>query len=386
MLQGGGRDASALFHSAHLSPHVAKQVLPRYRIGVLSSRDEDDTADTVGDDEFYTVVKERVRLHLRGKNTRDHPLEYVHVGASLLVTALSYWMVFVWGWWWMLPVFSFALSQIGVQVMHSGNHAALSRYGMVNVAAECSLDVIGGCSMTWRTSHNLGHHINVNSEADPDPFSGVPFLRLHPSSPHRPWHRFQHLYAWVLYSIHLFSWRAHDWIGLAEWWMMAEKQRLMHVSKGEIVWQVGARLILFPLWLFVVPVWNLGLGYGVTLAVAHLCLASLILSLFFVVAHLSTDAAFARDVKRPADWARSQVASSVNFGCDSWLVNALFGGLNLQIEHHLFPCLAFPLLREVHPIVKQVCLEFGVPYHELPSYWSALHKHYAHLKRMGAER
>ena len=82
-------------------------------------------------------------------------------------------------------------------------------------------------------------------------------------------------------------------------------------------------------------------------------------------------------------WARAQVETTRNFCVDSWLWMHFSGGLNMQIEHHLFPQICHCHYRDIAPIVRRTCREFGVRYEAHDSYWAALRAHFAHLREEG---
>ena len=63
----------------------------------------------------------------------------------------------------------------------------------------------------------------------------------------------------------------------------------------------------------------------------------------------------------------------------SWYV----GGLNYQIEHHLFPRVCHVHYRQLNPIVESLAAQHGVPYHSLPTLWQAIRSHYRMLTRFG---
>jgi len=84
------------------------------------------------------------------------------------------------------------------------------------------------------------------------------------------------------------------------------------------------------------------------------------------------------------DYLRKQVLTSRNVSGGRW-VDLVLGGLNYQIEHHLFPSMPSPALRHVQPLVRAFCAERGVPYTEcgvLESYRQSL----AHLDTVGRGR
>jgi fatty acid desaturase len=73
------------------------------------------------------------------------------------------------------------------------------------------------------------------------------------------------------------------------------------------------------------------------------------------------------------DWGEMQVRNSGNFSCYAWcnMFHELFGGINYQIEHHLFPSISHSHLPKISPIVRKACVEFGIPYHEHDSLLAA---------------
>jgi len=105
--------------------------------------------------------------------------------------------------------------------------------------------------------------------------------------------------------------------------------------------------------------------------------------LMFSVNHLTEPADFPDELTNERDWAKLQVLTSTNFGINSSLWTLLSGGLNYQIEHHLFPGVCHMYLPLIHPIVKKTCEEFKIPYSAFPSYFDALYSHYAHLRELG---
>jgi fatty acid desaturase len=82
------------------------------------------------------------------------------------------------------------------------------------------------------------------------------------------------------------------------------------------------------------------------------------------------------------DYLRKQVLTSRNV-TGGWLTDVALGGLNYQIEHHLFPAMPTPNLRKAQPIVQAYCAQVGVSYEEtslIESYRQALH----YLHEVGA--
>jgi linoleoyl-CoA desaturase len=83
------------------------------------------------------------------------------------------------------------------------------------------------------------------------------------------------------------------------------------------------------------------------------------------------------------EWAIHQIETTCNFGTNSPVLNFLLGGLNYQVEHHIFPKMSHVHYKEVSKIVKETCDEFGINYVNYPTLWSALTAHKLHMKRLG---
>jgi len=83
------------------------------------------------------------------------------------------------------------------------------------------------------------------------------------------------------------------------------------------------------------------------------------------------------------DFLRKQVLTSRNVR-GGWLVDIALGGLNHQIEHHLFPAMPTPNLRKAQPIVQAYCAEIGVPY-EVTGLIDSYAQAFRHLHDVGAE-
>ena len=83
-----------------------------------------------------------------------------------------------------------------------------------------------------------------------------------------------------------------------------------------------------------------------------------------------------------SDFAIHQVVTSTGYG-HGWLWDTLSGGLNYQVEHHLFPSICHVQYKHVAPIVEQACAEYGIDYHYYPTFRSAVYAFWMHLYNMG---
>jgi linoleoyl-CoA desaturase len=83
------------------------------------------------------------------------------------------------------------------------------------------------------------------------------------------------------------------------------------------------------------------------------------------------------------NWAIHQMLTTANFSPKSSFFSWYIGGLNYQIEHHLFPNICHVHYRKISAIVKQTAQEFGVPYNVQPNFVKAVWSHGKMLKKLG---
>lgn len=277
-----------------------------------------------------------------------------------------------------------ALAGIGFNVMHDANHGSYSDDPRVNGALAFTSDLLGASSWLWRQKHNVLHHTYANvAGMDPDVEAGT-FMRLEPTQPRRPWHRLQHVYAWPLYGVFM-----------VKWWFLDELRELATgriqghpfprprggdlalLVLGKVLflaWAVVIPVAVHPTWA-IVPFWLLAAG---TLG--------LVLASVFQLAHCVVDADFvAPDAGQiPGDWAAHQVSATVDFARGSRLLAWYLGGLNFQVEHHLFPKICHVHFPDLAPIVEATCREHGLRYRAQPTLRKALAGNVRWLKIMGA--
>ncbi len=275
-----------------------------------------------------------------------------------------------------------AMAAVGLNVMHDGGHRAASSIGGLNRLLALSVDVLGGSSYIWSWKHNVYHHSNPNTVGLDTDIDIQPLVRLAPEQQWKPWHRFQHLYVWLLYAFLAVKWQWVDdfqdcisgRIGAA---------RFPRPRGFDLLALVAGKVFFFS-WALVIPAQfhplsHVVLAYLLASAVLSWCLA-----ITFQAAHCVDAAEFpAADAPR-VEWAAHQLRTSVDFGTGHPLWTVVLGGLNIQAVHHLFPKVSHVQLAGLVPVVSQVCEEFGVEYRRLPGFGSAIASHWRWLKHMGA--
>jgi fatty acid desaturase len=253
-----------------------------------------------------------------------------------------------------------------------------------------TLDLAGASSFTWKQQHVVGHHAFTNVDGlDPDiRVTAGDVRRFAPSQPWHPWHALQHVYLSFLYCLlaakGIF---VDDFVALATGRMGPVPLAPMGFLELALLWGGKAAYAAYMLALPLVYSPHSGLRLLALWAVMDAA-TGWMLALMFQVAHVIEGVAYheadATTRKVPAGWAAAQVAATADFCGDSWFWSHFSGGLNHQIEHHLFPGVCHCHYRALAPMVKRTAAEFGVPYKEYPTFGAALAAHFRHLRDMGA--
>ncbi len=344
-------------------------------------------------DPFRAELKRKVDGYFQqtGLRPRDCPRMYFKTGVILSLHALAYALLIFQAatWWQALPLallLGLTTVGIGFNIQHDGSHRAYSRHPWVNKCMALTLDFIGGSSYIWHWKHDIFHHTysNINGlDADIDVGS---LGRFSPHQRRRPFHRWQHYYLWPLYGFLAVKWLLYDDFRDAFTGRIG-KHPIPRPKGREWVFFFGGKIIFFTLAfalpLMLHPAWVVASVYGIVAAIT-----GIVLSMVFQVAHVVEEAQFPAPRSESDSienaWAVHQVETTVDFSRNNPLVVWLVGGLNFQIEHHLFPRISHVHYPALSPIVKETCLEFGVQYSEHKSFAAGLASHFRWLRRMGA--
>src|SRR5262249_42885858 len=200
-------------------------------------------------------------------------------------------------------------------------------------------DLMGASAYIWHFKHHVLHHSYPSIACADEDIDSQPMARLSPHQP-RDWiHRFQFLYIWVLSGLLPLKWQFFDdYLCVARARIAA--QRIPRPRGWQLVFLVSGK-VGFLTWTLVLPL----LLHSVWNVVPLYCLTSftrgVTLSVVFQLAHATEFAAFpevtAEQPRCEREWAVHQVLTTVDFARGNWLLNWYLGGLNYQIEHHLFP-------------------------------------------------
>ncbi len=345
-------------------------------------------------DRFHGEVRQRVERYLAstGRRPRDCPQMYLKTAIILLWLAASYaWLVFGASTWWQaLPLavsLGLAMAGVGFNIQHDGGHHAYSDRKWINKLMALSLDLLGGSSYVWARKHNSIHHTYVNITGHDDDINVGFFGRLSPHQKRLRIHRLQHFYLWVLYGFLPIKWQVYDDFRDVLTGRIGEHQFLRPTGRNLVTF-IGGRALFFTLALLVPlllhPLWQVLACYAAASFVQGLAL-----SIVFQLAHCVEEADFPmprEDTGRmQSAWAIHQVETTVDFARESKLLHWLIGGLNFQIEHHLFPQICHVHYPAIAPLVEETCREFGLRYVSHRTMLGGIRSHFRWLRRMGME-
>lgn len=286
----------------------------------------------------------------------------------------------------LIVAMGFLIAGIGFNVGHDAIHGACSSRTGVNHLFGYAFTLMGADVAVWRNLHNSIHHNYTNiPEADGD-LHPVKWLRFYPHTDAAWYHKFQHVYAFALYTLTTFV-----WVFQKDYVHTNKEQHLIHkrgpASRRDWV-ELFVGKTLYYIAFLVVPMivlplawWQVFIGFTAMHLVAGLSLA-----LVFQLGHLVEGTSFpniSASGKTQAPWLEHQLLTSANFATRNPLASFMLGGLNFQIEHHLFPGVCHVHYPQLAPIVKQTAKEHGLPYVEYPSFTAALRSHARYLYAMG---
>ncbi|MCL4116068.1 UNVERIFIED_CONTAM: hypothetical protein GTU68_063086 [Idotea baltica] len=346
--------------------------------------------------EFFKEVVKRVNAHFKGKKRSKHA-NFSMVAKSVFMCALYFVPFFliicnvvtsVAGSMLMWSFMGLGMAGIGLAVMHDANHGSYSRSKRINHAIGLIINFVGGYHVNWKIQHNVLHHSFTNIEGLDDDISNVGALRLSPHQEKKKRFRFQAFYAPFFYSaLSLYWFLGKDIVQTIRYGkenLVQEQGISIQRALIEIFFMKSGYLILFvilPMTLSSIAWWQTLLGF---LLMHAIC--GQILGLIFQCAHVLEETDFFvpdESGSMENSWAIHQMRTTANFANGSKFFSWFIGGLNYQIEHHLFPNICHVHYRDISAIVKSTAEEYDVPYNQHKTFYCALKSHFRVLNSLG---
>jgi len=274
---------------------------------------------------------------------------------------------------------------IGFNIMHDGAHGSFSTKKWVNEIAGMSLNFLGANVFMWKTKHNTVHHTYTNIEGVDDDLNARPMLRLCPDQKKYGIHKYQHYYFAVAYSLLYIYWVIFtDVKKYVQGHVGGIPLPKMSIKEHLLFW--GFKLF-FAFTFIALPIYTVGVLPWLAGFLIFGMVAGVVISIVFQLAHVVEETVYPKvnDETGTTDdeWVVHQLKTTSNFSPNNLLVRWFTGGLNYQVEHHLFPNISHIHYPAISKIVKELCDEYGVPYLSHKYFTTAVSSHVKHLKHMG---
>jgi len=346
-------------------------------------------------EEFYKVLRQRVNEHFKSNKITRYAnskmvvktifmfaLYFVPLTLLLTVAESNLFIMSIW------ILMGFGMAGIGLSVMHDANHGAYSPNEKINKFVGYIIFFVGGDDVNWRIQHNILHHTYTNVTGMDEDINPGAVMRFSPHEKRRKLHKFQHIYAWFLYGLMTFMWFVskdykqairYEKMGLTATQKLSFRKHMTIIIIAKICY--GIITIALPLIFSPAAWWFTLIGWFVMQFITGLTLGAI-----FQPAHVVPTSDYPvpdESGNINADWAVNQLYNTANFAPGAKLFSWYVGGLNYQVEHHLFPNICHIHYSKISKIVKETALEYNLPYHSYKTFYGALADHTRMLYRLG---
>lgn len=292
-------------------------------------------------------------------------------------------------WFLLCLMMGLAMAGVGLCVMHDANHGSYSKNQKFNrILSVLSMNMLGGYSLNWRIQHNVLHHTYTNVHEHDEDIEPPAFMRFEPHAEWRPIHRLQFIYAWFLYGIMTLMWSTtKDFKQIFRYNRKGLLKTANANIKKELPWLIVSKTLYYCVMIlpyFLVKEMTF-LNWLCGFLMLHY-IAGLILAMIFQPAHVVTETEFPLpdDIGNMENhWAEHQLRTTMNFATGDPVFSWLVGGLNHQVEHHLFPTICHIHYPKISKIVESTAREFNLPYKKQRTFIGALWSHELMLWRLG---
>ncbi|MGY5351773.1 fatty acid desaturase family protein [Wenyingzhuangia sp. IMCC45533] len=346
---------------------------------------------------FFKTLNQRVNKYFRDNNLKrtGNWVLYTKAAGMFALLFVPYFMLMLvdmshWLRLFMCVIMGFGMAGVGMNVMHDSNHGSFSSKWWINQLLGNSIYILAGNVYNWKIQHNLLHHTYTNVEGVDEDIDIQGVIRLSKHEKWKPLHKYQKFYAFFLYGLLTIQWAL----------VVDFRQTPRYIKKGlsaegelnptkEWWLLIMAKIVYYLFWLalpmLILPIawyqWLLGFF------VMHY-VAGIILSVVFQLAHITDVVEVISPeelAKEKRSWAAHQLLETANFATKNKWVSYFLGGLNFQIEHHIFPTVSHVHYKELAKIVKKTAKEFKLPYHEYDTVTSAFKAHLNQLITLGKQ-
>jgi fatty acid desaturase (delta-4 desaturase) len=281
--------------------------------------------------------------------------------------------------WYLTGILGLFMALIGLNIQHDANHGAISKHPIINRILGLTQNWIGGSAVDWIHQHVVQHHINCNDvHEDPDLAGGL-ILRLNPLKKVLSVHAMQHIYLFLLLTMFGFSVVVESFKNVITGYHFTPMSKLIFTNR---MFEICTSLFFLARWVYL-PYYQTNNIFTLVEIIPLFVVAGYYLAFFFVISH-NFDGVEMFDKSNSScnqSFLYKQVSTSSNVGGS--LLSFLNGGLNYQIEHHLFPRISHVHYPKIAPYVKDFCDKKKIPYRHFPDIQSNVMACVKHLYEMG---
>lgn len=343
--------------------------------------------------DFTIALKKSVEEYFSSRNIKTTGNWKLYFKSAIVISSAiaTYWvLLFIQPAAWisllLCGLFGLNLAIIGFNAMHDGAHGSYSQKNWLNEIMAYTLNLMGGSSLMWKIKHNVIHHTYTNIEGQDDDIDIKPFIRTNEHQKKYWFHKYQHIYFPILYSLTLLWWVfQRDFSKYFSGKISGFKIKKMNFLEHAIFWFTKMVYVFVYLLL---PMYMVGVGPAILGYLIASLVCGVVLAVVFQLAHVVEDADFpmpdANTNKMNETWVIHQFATTADFSTRSKIVSWLTGGLNFQLEHHLFPKISHIHYPAIHKVIQDLCKKYHVPIIEYPNLFKAIRSHVMYLRSVGS--
>lgn len=329
--------------------------------------------------------------YVLAKSGKTATMKIILKAFIIVVTAiLNYCLIVFGGFGFVVNNILFALlglnfAAIGFNIMHDAGHGNYSKNQKWNDVLVLSLNLVGGNAFLWKFKHNILHHTYTNLIGNDEDIE-IPFMRVHKWQKLKKYHRYQHIYCFFLYTTTYFLWIwVADFVKYFTGKINKHEAPKKSLKEHLVFWLSKAFYVFYMVY---IPIQHLGIqefliGYAILCATC-----GLFISVIFQLAHIvegTENPSVNEKNEVENEWVKHEIETTANFATKNKFVTWFSGGLNFQIEHHIYPKINHAHYPALQPFVQEICVEYGINYNESPTFFSAIASHTRCLKKLGTE-
>lgn len=345
--------------------------------------------------EFYKELKKRVNSYFKNNKisrfgNTEMVFKTIFMVSLYLVPYILILTIAEQAWFALLlwAIAGLGMAGVGLSVMHDANHGSYSKYTFINKSLGYLANMVGGSDLNWRIQHNVLHHTYTNVDGMDEDIDVNGLMRFSPNQERLKAHRYQHIYAWFLYGL-----LTINWFFRKDYRQIHRYNKMGLLTTQNISFVKGLTIIIvtklaYAFMIIALPIWIAPASWYISLIGFFVMqfIAGFLLSVIFQSAHIVPSSDFpvpdeSGNIK--ADWAVNQLYNTSNFAPRARILSWYVGGLNFQVEHHLFPNICHVHYKDISKIVKQTAIEYNLPYYSYTTFLGAVKDHAKLLKNLG---